>query len=413
MVRVDPAGEPVVLVHGVMSSQQPDYVVLKLSPANGTTLWQATWGGNARDSAIDMELDANGDVYVTGTGFDTVTKYSTIKLRGSDGQLLWQAFDSAAIENTAMALALDDRGGVYVTGVVDPDGNASNANDNMFTVKRETTFGGLQWTHLYGQNCTGCNDSAVDVLVDGAGHVLVGGTTSSPPYANDAITFVLDATTGLETGRGVLANTAPWVAQPGAMRFDADQNLFNCGEVYNASTGSVEISVVKYPNLLELAGVAFCSSDAPAADHTTACPCGNAGAPGRGCAHSFDAGGAQLDASGRSADDTVVLRARFMPATAYTLFLQHNARGDTVFHDGVLCASGVLVRLRGRSAAGGVASFPNTAFALDASTTLSQRGGVVVGSGTERYYSAWYRNASTTFCPPGTANLTNGFRTLW
>jgi hypothetical protein len=31
----------------------------------------------------------------------------------------------------------------------------------------------------------------------------------------------------------------------------------------------------------------------------------------------------------------------------------------------------------------------------------------------QRYYSTWYRNAASTFCPPGTANITNGWRVEW
>ena len=157
----------------------------------------------------------------------------------------------------------------------------------------------------------------------------------------------------------------------------------------------------------------FCYGDGALADHTTPCPCANDGVSGRGCAHSFDAGGALLDASGTAAADNVVLHTLFEPANSFTLFMQHDAPGDVVFHDGVLCASGNLVRLRGRAAVGGEAFFPNSLFANDSTLTLSQRGGVTVGSGAARYYAAWFRNASTTFCPPATANVTNGWAIVW
>jgi hypothetical protein len=60
------------------------------------------------------------------------------------------------------------------------------------------------------------------------------------------------------------------------------------------------------------------------------------------------------------------------PATAFTLFMQHDAAGDTVFHDGVLCAGGTLIRLRGRAAGGGASIFPDPVW--DSTITLSQRG---------------------------------------
>jgi len=166
-------------------------------------------------------------------------------------------------------------------------------------------------------------------------------------------------------------------------------------------------------------GAPLCSNGTLGFDHTTACPCGNVGAPDRGCAHSFDVSGAKLDASGSSVADTVILHSAFEPAASFTLFMQHNAPGDTVFHDGVLCAGGTLTRLRGRNAGvsqfmpPGEAIFPNSNFANDATLTLSSRGGTFPGSGATMFYSAFYRNASTTFCPPATANVTNGWVITW
>jgi len=160
-------------------------------------------------------------------------------------------------------------------------------------------------------------------------------------------------------------------------------------------------------------GAAYCSNASLATDHSTPCPCGNTGAPGNGCAHSFSAAGANLSGTGAVSTDDVQLQATGLPATSFTLFMQHSTAGDATFHDGVLCAGGTLIRLRGRAAAGGAMSFPEPAFPNDATLTLSQRGSVTVGSGARRYYAAWYRNASTTFCPPATANVTNGLVLDW
>jgi hypothetical protein len=158
-------------------------------------------------------------------------------------------------------------------------------------------------------------------------------------------------------------------------------------------------------------GSAFCSNGTLGVDHTTPCPCGNTGLAPNGCAHSFSADGANLSANGSISADTVQLVSINEPSTSFTLFMQHTAPADVVFHDGVLCAGGTLLRLRGRGAVGGSATFPNPIW--DSSITLSQRGSVTIGSGTVRYYGAWYRNASTTFCPPATANVSNGWVITW
>lgn len=199
--------------------------------------------------------------------------------------------------------------------------------------------------------------------------------------------------------------------------------VFMPGYVSSAYNSIPLIRPTCYPE----AGAPFCSNDTLGTDHMTPCPCSNSGSIGNGCSNSFNADGARLTAYGNVADDDIlgpgpqpmVLSASGMPATSFTMFIQHDAPGDTRFHDGVLCASGGLVRLRGRNAgtaqfmAAGTAVFPNSNFANDSTLTLSSRGGVVVGSGATRYYAAWYRNASTTFCPPATANVTNGWRVTW
>jgi subtilisin-like proprotein convertase family protein len=155
-------------------------------------------------------------------------------------------------------------------------------------------------------------------------------------------------------------------------------------------------------------GFALCSGDAADFTHVP-CPCGNFGSPGNGCANSANAAGANLKAIGTSNPDTVSLLGSGMTATGLGLYMQHDAAGDSVFHDGVLCAGGTLTRLRTRAPVSGVSSFPNSTDTI----TLSVRGGVIPGSGSRRYYAIWYRNAIVTYCPPATANVTNGWAIDW
>jgi hypothetical protein len=245
-VLLGPNGDPVVLNHGVMAALLPDYVDVRYAAATGATVWEATWGVTGGDFARDMEIDAAGDVYVTGTGIDFQDKFSTIKLGGGDGSLLWQAYDWTGYHNGAAALALDGQGGVYVTGSIDPDGDESNLNDNIYTVKRDAQSGALLWTHLYGANCIGCSDFSGDVLVDHAGHVYVAGSSNSPPYSADAILLVLDGATGVETDRGIVSGAALESASWGELRFDAAFNVLVGGVMSNFNTGAVDMAVAKY-----------------------------------------------------------------------------------------------------------------------------------------------------------------------
>ncbi|MBK7876531.1 MAG: hypothetical protein IPJ77_12410 [Planctomycetes bacterium] len=142
---------------------------------------------------------------------------------------------------------------------------------------------------------------------------------------------------------------------------------------------------------------------------TVACPCANFGTLGNGCANSVNASGARLSSTGATTSDDVVLAGSLMPATVACIYLQGDALTQVVFGDGVRCAGGTLLRLRTRINAGGTSAFPDSTDTV----TLSQRGGVVPGSGALRYYQTYYRNSAGLWCPPETFNVTNGVRVTW
>ncbi|MFO1010242.1 MAG: hypothetical protein U1F29_09305 [Planctomycetota bacterium] len=154
---------------------------------------------------------------------------------------------------------------------------------------------------------------------------------------------------------------------------------------------------------------AFCFGDGIDPAVTVACPCGNFGAAGNGCANSVNANGALLAVSGQADTDDVVLHASGMPATVSCIYLQGTQVELAVFGDGVRCVGGTLLRLRTKNNVGGASQFPDTTD----SVTLSQRGGVAIGSGVVRFYQTYYRNSAPLHCPPDTFNVTNGEAVTW
>ena len=72
------------------------------------------------------------------------------------------------------------------------------------------------------------------------------------------------------------------------------------------------------------------------------------------------------------------------------------------------CVDGTILRLATNPSSAGAAAFP-----MPGQPLLSIRGNTPVGSGLVAHYQTSYRNASPAFCPPGTANLTNGIRIVW
>jgi hypothetical protein len=150
---------------------------------------------------------------------------------------------------------------------------------------------------------------------------------------------------------------------------------------------------------------AFCLGDGSG----TACPCGNNGAAGHGCANSVNASGATLTAAGTASTvaDTLQLSAGGMPATATCLFFQGTtAAAAAPFGDGLRCVGGTVIRLATKTAAGGAASYPEPG-----DPSISVRGALTTDGG-QRAYQVWYRN-SAAFCTSATFNLTGGVRVDW
>jgi hypothetical protein len=163
---------------------------------------------------------------------------------------------------------------------------------------------------------------------------------------------------------------------------------------------------VIFPSALP-AGTPFCFGDGTA----TACPCGNAGAAGNGCASSVNAAGARLSATGSPSlgADSLSLFGNGMPNSSALYFqgtTQLNAGAGAVFGDGLRCAGGSVIRLGTKSNVAGSSTYPAAG-----DPSISVRGAVTF-IGAVRTYQVWYRNAAA-FCSPATFNLSNGLEITW
>ncbi len=151
---------------------------------------------------------------------------------------------------------------------------------------------------------------------------------------------------------------------------------------------------------------AYCFGDGSG----TACPCGNAGSSGNGCASSVNPSGAHLASAGAASigTDTFMLQGTGMPSSS-ALYFQGTSRtaggAGAVFGDGLRCAAGTIIRLGTKVNSGGASAYPT-----GGDTPISVRG--ANSAGNVRDYQVWYRNAAA-FCTPSTFNLTNGLEVTW
>ncbi len=161
----------------------------------------------------------------------------------------------------------------------------------------------------------------------------------------------------------------------------------------------------------EIAGTNYCFGDGTGA----ACPCdpGQSGGLGSGCRNSSGTGG-MLGAFGNPsvANDSVTLWASGLLNITTGLFFQGTAPQQgglgAIYGDGLLCASGSVIRLEIRNTQGGVMRLGRD---VPTDAPLASKGSVPAIGGT-RYYQVWYRDPLP-FCTSTTFNLTNGVRIVW
>jgi hypothetical protein len=192
------------------------------------------------------------------------------------------------------------------------------------------------------------------------------------------------------------ATTLSWPTTCGnlyTIRLGAFGATYNCSGSFNITESGTPCGPV---------GVPFCFGDGTG----TACPCGNSGTAGNGCASSVNANGANLTTSGGSslANDTLVLQGNGM-SNSSCLYFQGTTQISSAFGDGLRCAGGTVIRLSTKTNVGGSSQYPGAG-----NPSISVKGAVTT-PGT-RTYQTWYRN-SAAFCTPSTFNLTNGVLITW
>jgi len=152
-----------------------DVFIYKLNSA-GEKIWTKTWGTAGYEYLNGMELDVNGNLYVTGstsTGPDFnlfVAGYN-----GTDGENIWTKQWDSDNETLGRAIAVDNVGNIYVTGFTEAsfDGNANMGGSDIFLIKL-SSVGEKVWSRQIG---TEGNDYGEAVEVDSDGSVYISGET--------------------------------------------------------------------------------------------------------------------------------------------------------------------------------------------------------------------------------------------
>ena len=175
-----------IYVTGITADNGNDAVLLKFD-ANGTLLWERTWGGAESEAGLAVATAPDGSAYITGseTSFGSGFGLFIVKF-DSAGNLVWQRISDRANGN---AVAVGSDGSVYAAGTT-PRNDIGNFD---IVALKMTATGSLVWQRTY---------SAGDV-VDPRGRmaagpdgsiVMVGAIQTSSQRATDIAALIVKLT---------------------------------------------------------------------------------------------------------------------------------------------------------------------------------------------------------------------------
>jgi len=175
-IAVDAAGNVVVIARVLQGPNPYDFLTLKYD-ATGTLLWSATYDGGRTDLGTEVEIDAAGNVIVSGLSQGSDLAWDTCTLEYDPaGNLLWETRD-AHFNLRNMILGAD--GNLFLLGEY----------LGVWIVKYDLS-GARQWRSSY--NGVGGQDIPYSIAADAAGNVYAAGFTYNGTNY-DFLTLALDS----------------------------------------------------------------------------------------------------------------------------------------------------------------------------------------------------------------------------
>ena len=176
VLKVTPAGN-IYVAGKSTNSTNSDYIILKYN-TSGVQQWVNLYNGGGNDDALQMEIDASENLYITGNSDNaslTNTDIVTLKIN-SAGVQQWAKRLDGGNDDVAKAIKIDALGNVVVAGTSDTDNLSTTINNNITLVKYDNNSN-QQWLNNY-NGTANADDQASDIAIDNSNNIYLTGTTN-------------------------------------------------------------------------------------------------------------------------------------------------------------------------------------------------------------------------------------------
>lgn len=250
-IAVDRYGNVYVTGTSYDTVNNTNFCTIKYNSA-GIEEWVSKYNGpeNDRDEATSIAVDSSGNVIVTGSCLVTypeyryITYYATVKYN-SAGVQLWAAIYNPGILNSVAfptSLAADVSGNVYVTGT-GPQFSAGRTQ--FYTTVKYNSEGIEEWVKTYG--LLNSDNWALSIALDRFGNIYVTGFSEGDGTGYDYATIKYNS-----------YGAEQWIARydwglddlASSIVVDSWGNVYVTGQSYDSETGS-DYATLKYNSLGE------------------------------------------------------------------------------------------------------------------------------------------------------------------
>lgn len=239
-IEVDPDGN--IYLTGRSWYYWPEVIEILLLKfdSSGNLLWSKRWGGSGRDESPhppnNMILDNNGNLYVGGkTEFGAGGDDILLLKFDSYGNLIWSRTWGGTGYESAYGLSLGRDGHIYVAG----ETGSFGTGEDVLLLEYDSS-GSLLSQKTWGDSS---DQTAYSIVIDEPGNIFLGGSAANNSGSWQDVT----GTTGTPTG--ALSSPSGTVGSPAGVISSPTATITTPSGVIDTGGGGADVLVLKYVQL--------------------------------------------------------------------------------------------------------------------------------------------------------------------